>query len=55
MVAVQVEVVEVTDVIEMMADKHVHKDGEEVTREVTKEFRGNGAWFGDNICGRCNG
>ena len=39
-----------TDVIEVMVDKHVHKDGEEVTREVTKEFRD---MVGGNICGRC--
>ena len=28
------------DVIEVMVDKHVHKDGEEVTREVTKKLVG---------------
>ena len=34
-----------TDVIEVMVDKHVHKDGEEVTREVTKKFRGMVGWY----------
>ena len=33
-----------TDVIEVMVDKHVHKVGEEVTREVTKEFRDMVGW-----------
>ena len=32
------------DVIEVMMDKHVHKVGEEVTREVTKKFRGMVGW-----------
>ena len=45
MVAVQVEVVEVTDIFEVMADKHVHKVGEEVTREFTKKFRGMVGWL----------
>ena len=41
MTMVQVEVVgEMTDVIEVMADKHVHKVGE----EVTKKFRGMVGW-----------
>ena len=33
-----------TDVIEVMVDKQMHKDGEEVTREVTKKFRGMVGW-----------
>ena len=33
-----------TDIIEVMVDKHVHKVGEEVTREVTKKFRGMVGW-----------
>ena len=45
MTMVQVNVVrEMMDVIEVMADKHVHKVGEEVTREVTKKFRGMVGW-----------
>ena len=45
MTMVKVEVVgEITDVIEVIADKHVHKVGEEVTREVTKKFRGMVGW-----------
>ena len=45
MTMVKVEVVgEMTDVIEVIAVKHVHKVGEEVTREVTKKFRGMVGW-----------
>ena len=33
-----------TDVIEVMVDKRLHKVGEEVTREVTKKFRGMVGW-----------
>ena len=41
MTMVKVEVVgEMTDVIEVIADKHVHKVGE----EVTKKFRGMVGW-----------
>ena len=41
MTMVKVEVVgEMTDVIEVIADKHVHKAGE----EVTKKFRGMVGW-----------
>ena len=40
MTMVKVEVVgEITDVIEVIADKHVHKVGEEVTRVLTKEVK----------------
>ena len=42
MTMVKVEVVgEMTDVIEVIADKHVHKVGEEVTK---KKFRGMVGW-----------
>ena len=41
MTMVKVEVVEeMTDVIEVIADKHVHKVGE----DVTKKFRGMVGW-----------
>ena len=41
MTMVKVEVVEeMSDVIEVIADKHVHKVGE----EVTKKFRGMVGW-----------
>ena len=44
MTMVQVEVKVEVDIIEVMEDKHVHKVGEEVTREVTKKFRGMVGW-----------
>ena len=45
MTMVQVEVVgEMTNIIEVMAYKHVHKVGEEVIREFTKKFRGMVGW-----------
>ena len=45
---------EVMDVIEVVTDKQLHKVGDEVTWQVTKEVRdmGTGRW-GSSIFGRC--
>ena len=44
MVLVAVMTMVQVEVVGEMTDKHVHNVGEEVTREVTKKFRGMVGW-----------